>query len=645
MAVLSVKVASIIGVASALDDVVKVCGKSRIFHPDDALSFYSKTKSFAPFSEKNEFYEPLKKLKDIVLAAGKTLELVEIEGFEASYKEINEYVDYMSQKLKKLIDARQSVILKLNEYNKALEQIKPFIGLNINLEEISKCKYIKARFGRLPRESYEKLSSQKENPYVLFFPCTSNKEYFWGVYFAPVEYCEEIDRIFAGLYFERMRVSEKDGTPESKLAQIKKYINIEREELRKANEKLNAFWDIQKDQCKRVYTRLEELETYGEIKKHVSKYHNNFILVGWIPEEDEMDFAQALDATGGIEYSIDKIDDGDKKHKPPIKLRNNWFARPFETFVSMYGLPDYREIDPTLFVAITYTLMYGAMFGDLGHGVILSLVGAILWKFKSFSLGKIMVRCGISSSIFGIFYGSVFGYENLLNPLYQKFFGLHEKPIEIMDHEMIIKVIAAAVGLGVGLIIVAMVLKIYSSIKRNDMESALFSQNGLAGLIFYSSLTYGVIFQMLFGIKIFTPLYIICLIILPIVFIFFKEPLGKLMIRDPNWKPESMGEYILQNIFEIFVVLLEYVTNTISFLRVGAYVLVHAGLMMAVFIIADMLPPGANIIMIIFGNLFVIALEGLLVGIQVLRLEFYEMFSRFFDGEGNAFEPVRLPVK
>ena len=92
----------------------------------------------------------------------------------------------------------------------------------------------------------------------------------------------------------------------------------------------------------------------------------------------------------------------------------------------------------------------------------------------------------------------------------------------------------------------------------------------------------------------------------------------------------------------MFAILLEYILNTVSFLRVGAYVLVHAGLMSAVLEIAEMFS-GASVIILIFGNIFVICLEGLLVGIQVIRLEFYEMFSRIFDGSGQPFEPVVSP--
>ena len=134
--------------------------------------------------------------------------------------------------------------------------------------------------------------------------------------------------------------------------------------------------------------------------------------------------------------------------------------------------------------------------------------------------------------------------------------------------------------------------------------------------------------------------FIIVFLILPIILIFFKEILGKLIMRSPNWVPESWGDYILQNFFEMFEVILSYLTNTMSFLRVGAFVLVHAGMMMVVFTIANMCGPVGYIIAVIIGNIFVAALEALLAGIQVLRLEFYELFSRFFEAQGRPFNPV-----
>ena len=132
------------------------------------------------------------------------------------------------------------------------------------------------------------------------------------------------------------------------------------------------------------------------------------------------------------------------------------------------------------------------------------------------------------------------------------------------------------------------------------------------------------------------------LVVLPFILIFFCEPLSKLVNKEKNWQPESWGGYVVENIFESIEILLSYITNTMSFLRVGAFVLVHAGMMMVVFVLAETAGGAGYWITVVIGNIVVMALEALLVAIQVLRLEFYEMFSRFYAGEGRAYQPVKL---
>ena len=147
---------------------------------------------------------------------------------------------------------------------------------------------------------------------------------------------------------------------------------------------------------------------------------------------------------------------------------------------------------------------------------------------------------------------------------------------------------------------------------------------------------------MFLGIPIMTPVYVVLLIVLPLILVFLREPLSKLVEGDKNWKPEKWGGFIVDNIFEMFEVLLSYVTNTMSFLRVGAFVLVHAGMMQVVFVLAEMIGGTGYVITVIIGNIIVLGLEALLVAIQVLRLEYYEMFSRFYIGEGRAYTPLKL---
>ena len=306
----------------------------------------------------------------------------------------------------------------------------------------------------------------------------------------------------------------------------------------------------------------------------------------------------------------------------------------------MYGLPRYSEIDPTAFVAITYTLLFGVMFGDLGQGLLVALIGWLMWKLKKMPIGKILLPCGISSAFFGLVYGSVFGFEHALDPLYHTLFGLEEKPIEVMNSSWAMRIILASVVIGLVLIVLAMCLNIFSSLRRRDYESGVFGPNGIVGLVFYSSLVFGFGAQLLLNVKIVTLPYVLTLIVLPLILMFLREPLGKLMAREPDWKPESWGGFIVQNFFEMFELMLSYLSNTMSFLRVGAFVLIHAGMMMAVFTLAELAGGIAYVVIVIFGNALVMCMEALLVAIQVLRLEFYEMFSRYYNGDGRAFKPL-----
>ena len=146
---------------------------------------------------------------------------------------------------------------------------------------------------------------------------------------------------------------------------------------------------------------------------------------------------------------------------------------------------------------------------------------------------------------------------------------------------------------------------------------------------------------MFLGLDFVNVVYVICLIILPLFFIFLKEPLIRKFEEDEKMFPNGFGAFFVEGFFELFEVVLSFITNTMSFLRVGGFVLSHAGMMLVVYTLAEMVGGVGEIIVIIFGNVFVMCLEGLIVGIQVLRLEFYEMFSRYYEGNGIPFRTIK----
>ena len=634
------RLVSVIGQMASLDKVVYACGKSGVFQPDDAMTFFSDTSDFMTIKEENPYSVPLSTLESAIARVQGDLS-GRVAPSTMEMDDMAAYVEEFTAKAAEMSKRRSELTTKAEAQNRDIEQFEHFRGLNIDLDSIIHCETIKVRFGRLPKDSFEKLNAYSQNPYVLFFPGASDAEYYWGVYFAPLEMASDIDRIFSSLYFERLRIPSAVGTPEEIVGKLRTELNATNAALDQVKKEIADYWAKEKNLCLQVHARDKQLATLFGVRQYAARYNDKFILAGWIPAREEKKFQTALDAIDAIEYSIESAE-GDTHHTPPVTLRNARTFRPFEYFVDMYGLPRYNEIDPTAFVAITFTLLFGIMFGDLGQGILVAVIGWAMWHFKQMPIGRILLPCGISSAVFGLVYGSVFGFEHVLDPMYKALFGLEEKPIEVMNSAMATNIILFAVVIGLTLIMLAMMLNIYSGFKQRNYESAVFGPNGIAGLVFYGSLVLGFGCQLLFDVHVLNLPYVLLLIVLPLVVIFFREPLGKLMAGEKDWKPEKWGEFIIQNFFEEFEILLSYVSNTMSFLRVAAFVLVHAGMMMAVFAIAELFGPLGFTIAVIIGNALVMGMEALLVSIQVMRLEFYEMFSRYYVGDGRAFQPLSV---
>lgn len=643
MAVSTMQAVNVIGVIDDIDDVISVLGESGVFHPDDVPAFYSDTKNFTHLQTKNIYAEPLTDLKASIGLAKRKFPLVDVSDFNPSFKEMEIFANNTAKEINALVDDREFIAEQLLEAKESLNDTKHFVGLGVETEKLLTLKYLKTRFGRLPKESYEKLSAYKDNPYVDFTICTEEKSHYWGVYFAPVDNCSEIDRIFSGLYFEKCDVLGVNDTPRVHLQKLQELVPKLEEKLAQSQKRLDSYLDMHSKRITRYLSKLEELYLYARIRTKALQYNRSFIIVGWVPTEFAKPLKRRLKKISSV--SIEFTDAKKEIEKsPPVKLKNCFLAKPFEFYTEMYGVPKYNEIDPSLFIAITYIIIFGIMFADLGQGICVSIVGLFMWKLKKMKIGKILFPCGISSAFFGTVFGSFFGFEDALNPLYKALFGLDEKPINVMQSQSIIMILLSAVGIGIMLVIVAMCLNVYSSIKQGDIGKALFGSSGVAGIIFYGAVVFGVTGQLALGINVLTLPYIIGLIVVPYLLIFFGEPLGLLITGEQDWKPESWGGYIMEHLIESIEFLLEYVTNTVSFLRVGAFVLVHAGMMMVVFVLAETAGPIAYWPVIVFGNVFVMVLEALLVAIQVLRLEYYEMFSRFYSGEGRPYEPVRLNI-
>lgn len=622
-----------------LFDVAQTLVDTQSFQPDDPLDFHSDIKKFLPVQASNPYEEIIGNFNSALDMCGVKCSLKDVSGkrfTEETAKAVNE----KSERIKQFSDKQIKLREDIDKCKRSMSQIEHFLDLDLEFEKINSCRYIRANFGKLPKQSFEKLHNYSDNPFVIFFPCSHDDDYYWGLYMSPIANSDDVDRIFSSLYFESCGVMELNGTPEQYYEQQQSLLPKLKAELEETKKEFDKYIDENRDDLDFYYSYFTETQKKYDIMAKAVTYNNSFVIVGWVTAESAKKVVEELTEVDSVECNLS---DGRSElmHSPPVKLKNNVLTRGFEFYTEMYGLPNYSEFDPTTFIAITYTILFGIMFGDVGHGLMVMLFGIFMKKKMKNPLGSILIPCGISGTIFGFIYGSVFGFEHLLDPLYNSLFGLKEKPISVMEPATTNTIIYMAVGIGILLVTIAIFINIIVSFKMKDKENAIFGNNGICGLIFYVSVVAALVSQMLLGIKIINPVYIICLIAVPLILVFLKEPLGKLVEGRKDWQPESWGGYCVQNFFELFEVLLSYVTNTMSFLRVGAFVLVHAGMMEVVFTLANMSSGIGYVAIVIIGNIFVMALEALLVCIQVLRLEFYEMFGRFYKGDGRAFVPVR----
>ena len=631
---------NIIGLTKYIDEVITVLGESGVFHPDEVSAFYTELQEFTHVPTNNTYAEHLTNLKSALNRTKFDCRVGEMNDYAPSAEELGSLSDSIVADIDLLSDKKEAVRAQLREAKRNYSVASHFSGLDVEIGEVLKLKYMKARFGKLPKDSMSKLSLYKNNQYVDFLVCTEDRTHCWGVYFTPADQAEKIDRIFEGLYFEPVELVGGNETPEQRIEIYKEQIPALEQELKEAQEKIDRYLKDNEEMISRCLSKLEEIVLYMGIRSKALQHGNSFIIVGWVPSENAGEIKKRLTKIRSVELDFsDAKKELDKR--PPVKLKNVFFAKPFEFYTEMYGVPKYNEVDPTTFVAITYIIIFGIMFADLGQGFILSIVGWLMWKIRKMKIGKILLPCGISSMVFGTLFGSVFGFEHLLDPMYRSM-GYKEKPFEVMASQNTNLIIFAAIGIGVMLLIVAMFFNVYSSLKQKNYGRALFSTSGVAGILFYGSLVFGLVSEMFLGIHVMTAPYIIGLVVVPFILIFFSEPLTELVNGEKDWQPESWGGYIVEKLFESIEILLSYVTNTMSFLRVGAFVLVHAGMMMVVFVLAETVGGAGYWVIVVIGNAFVMVLEALLVAIQVLRLEYYELFSRFYSGEGRPFEPVRF---
>lgn len=636
MSIEKLELVSIAGEVDQLNQAIVACLKSGVFHIENAAKLLGSTEDSGGHAEQNPYAQPLRALSELDLRQASIDTAKEPLPGEFTPEQISEEAARIAGRLRDVRENLAKTRKQIAESESAAIHLKNLQRADIDLGELVKCRHIAYRFGRMPEENLQKLEYYSDEGFI-FQDYHTEHEYVWGFYFATAERMLQVDAIMKGLLFERFELPEDlSGTPEQALADLQIKLTEQKAKCAELEKAQAEIYSAESDLIGRMYRFAKYENEVWRLRSQCIFMHGKFNLMGYVPQSEKDAFASQINKLPDLSVTYE-APWADSKVQPPVRLKNGWFTRPFQMFVEMYGLPDYKGYNPTTLLAITYTLLFGIMFGDLGQGILLALIGLFLDKKKKFSLGPIMTRIGVSSAIFGALYGSVFGFEEALDPVYESL-GISFLPLKAMENTNLI--IFGAVGIGAAIIIISILVNIIVRLKQRDYEAAVFGNNGAAGLVFFTGLLL-IVIGILTGHSFVSAPFIIALIVLPLLLMFFREPLGAAMAHKRYEMPE-MGDFIASNFFECFEFVLGYATNTLSFIRVGGFVFSHAGLMSVVLLLSEMVGGVGSPLVIIGGNLFVMCLEGLIVGIQVLRLEFYEVFSRCYDGNGKPFTPITV---
>ncbi|MEG0770384.1 MAG: V-type ATPase 116kDa subunit family protein [Clostridia bacterium] len=627
MAIEKMSFAKIVAPIAMFDEVSRYCIVGNNFQPE-AINEKAHDSQLIPFTEKNPYTPVLNKITDFAARATIKLKYFDFFDLELDANGISDKIDTFVTEYSQSDSRKNELSKKITEDKQIIIQLNRLKSEDVLLDDIFNLEFVKFRFGRIPSENYNKLVNYSDSSEFHYVPTSIEKEYVWGMLFIPSINSRKVDMFFNSLSFERVRISERaHGKPAEALAFFEKEIKESTEELNTLNLNHANFMKNTSKDILIYYSKIRCLNDTFELRRFAIHSDNTFYISGWIPSSDIDNFTKRINELVGVSIVVETAEACPTT--PPTKLKNHAIFKPFEDFVRLYGLPDYNEFDPSALIAITYTILFGMMFGDVGHGAIL-LIGSLIFYFVTKKpMAFIATMVGISAIGFGFLYGSVFGYENVVPGL------IH--PLEDTN-----QILIAAVAFGVILISIGMIINVKNGIKQKNIGKALFSPNGVFGIVFYWAVIVGVIVLFQFGKNIFSIWYIIAFVGVPLLLFFLKEPLSHLIETKKGFKPESWVDFIIQNIFELLEVLLSFLTNTISFIRIGAYAMSHAGMMLVVFILARGTGEANNLIVVILGNILVMGLEGMIVAIQALRLEFYEIFSRFYSGEGRAFEPAHI---
>lgn len=548
-------------------------------------------------------------------------------------------------------------VKRLKEAN---DEAKSFSNLKLAFGELDHLSFLSLKIGRIDPAVFDELKFAVGERAVII-PLGDDKSRILAASSKKARF--SLDTELKKFDFVNMEIpSDFKGVPDDVLETLAKQLSDSENLLKSLAEEKHNMALTHADILSHLLGAFVIGSKIIEVQNSLESTSLVYRITGWIPENDCHQMMKNLDKLTGGRTAI-------RVYKPsevpsvisgseqvPVRLHHGKLVGAFERMIFSYGSPVYGTIDPTPFVALFFTLLFGIMFGDAGQGFVFFLLG-ILMSLKIIKIegwGKfapIFIAIGCSSMFMGLLTGEFFGNETVLEPFARFVTGLfgtprnqilHLMPNEGM-HSIIRMFIFFGVTVGVGFLInsIGLIINIINNFVMNKPGKAVFGKNGISGSLFFWYVIVMCIRIAAFGHH--PQLYDWIVIGISLVTTAFCEPLIRLTEGHRPVFENGLFVGLIEGIVEVLETVISYMSNTISFIRVGAFGLAHAVLGFIIMTLSEMAGP-AYLGVMIFGNAIVILLEGMIVAIQVIRLQYYEFFSKFFNETGREFKPFAFEL-
>jgi V/A-type H+-transporting ATPase subunit I len=565
---------------------------------------------------------------------------VTAENWQTLFETTSQQITALKKEIENLDESLGSLREKIAQLNYIKNVLTTMDRLGADLTVMEDLKLIHVALASVPIKTYEVFEKAVAGYPIILHRCGLTKEVDFVCIAMPSKHWPEIEKILKTHRAEIFSVPEE--LPHDVAKALKEVDNQLKEDADKEKalaESINKLGHENKNKITSWKETEENIRNLIEAERKMLQSGHLATVKGFVPQKRFSELSEKVNTT--LQSKAIVLQNEETSADPPTKITHSRFIKPFEEITKLYGLPVYSELDPTPMMAITFPILFGLMFGDVGHGLVLLIGGLTVGKLIKGNQGMknvcfIMAACGAGATVAGLLFGEAFGVELPWGPLWFSPFSPTQNVFNFLIFSLFVGMVQIVSGLVMELVNFA--------IKHQYVDALLTSGAKIAFYVggVYLIATCQLDFGKWFAGPILAP-------VIPFIIMVVGKPL---YLRIAKPAAAHTGEHAEQDtligrLFEGGDFFTRLLSNTISYSRILALLMAHWALLLVVYQVSGLVGSAGTIglvlsgIVIVGGNIFVLALEGLIVFIHTLRLHFYEWFSKFYAGTGTEFNPFK----